>query len=156
MAYQYARQRTKHLHSMEANSSTLQSCAHTSFSETGIVTKETKKKPLVMAQTFTADLVMRAIKNCCNSNAFVPNRLIISHLNHLGPRAMEYITAISNFSVTTCQIPAKWKSSLIIPIPKPGKDTSQGTSYRPISLLCSATKNPENYDFTYYQQIVNS
>ena len=28
-----------------------------------------------------------------------------------------------------------WKSSLIIPIPKPGKDTCQGTSYRPISLL---------------------
>ena len=33
-----------------------------------------------------------------------------------------------------------WKSSLIIPIPKPGKDTSQGTSYRPISLICTAAK----------------
>ena len=32
------------------------------------------------------------------------------------------------------------KSSLIIPIPKPGKDTSVGTSYRPISLLCPAVK----------------
>ena len=27
---------------------------------------------------------------------------------------------------------------MIIPIPKPGKDTSVGTSYRPISLLCPA------------------
>ena len=33
-----------------------------------------------------------------------------------------------------------WKSSLIISIPNPGKDTSIGTSYRPISLLCPATK----------------
>ena len=33
-----------------------------------------------------------------------------------------------------------WKSSLIIPIPKPGKDTSQGTSYRPISLIYPAAK----------------
>ena len=32
------------------------------------------------------------------------------------------------------------KSSLIIPIPKPGKDTSQGTSYRPIYLICPAVK----------------
>ena len=27
-----------------------------------------------------------------------------------------------------------------MPIPKPGKDSSQGTSYIPISLLCPATK----------------
>ena len=62
------------------------------------------------------------------------------HLKHLGPRAIEYITTLVNFSVTTCQIPSIWKSSLIIPIPKPGKDTSQGTSYRPISLLCPTAK----------------
>ena len=61
-------------------------------------------------------------------------------MNNLGTRAIEYITALFNLSVTTCQFPAIWKSSLIIPIPKPGKDTSVGTSYRPISLLCPAAK----------------
>ena len=65
-----------------------------------------------MAEIFTADIVTRAIKSCRNSKASGPD----------------------NFSVTNCQIPAIWKSSLIIPIPKPGKDTSQGSSYRPISL----------------------
>ena len=39
-----------------------------------------------------------------------------------------------------CRIPAIWKSSIVIPIPKPGKDSSLGTSYRPISLLCPAAK----------------
>ena len=33
-----------------------------------------------------------------------------------------------------------WKTSLVIPISKPGKDSSQGTPYRPISLLCPAAK----------------
>ena len=53
-------------------------------------------------------------------------------------------SAIFNLSVTTCQIPAIWKSSLIIPLPKPGKDTSLGTSYRSISLLCQPAKVMES------------
>ena len=104
------------------------------------MTRETKRKPLEMARTFTAYLVMKAIKSCRNSKAFGPDKLSIFRLKHLGPRAIVYITTLFNLSATTCRIPAIWKSSLIIPIPKPGKDTSQGTSYRPIPLLCPATK----------------
>ena len=103
-----------------------------------------KRKPLEMARTFTAELVMKAIKSCITSKAFGPVKLGIFHLNHLGPRAIEYITTLFNLSVTTCQISAILKSSLIIPIPKPGKDTSQRTSYGPISLLCPAAKVPES------------
>ena len=120
------------------NTSKLGRC--TSSSEDRLVTGETKTKSLEMAQTFTTVLVMRAIKSCRNSKAFSPDRLSIFHLKHLGHRAIEYITALLNPSVTTCQIPAIWKSSLIIPIPKPDKHTSVGTSYRPISLLCPAAK----------------
>ena len=104
---------------------------HTSSRETRVVTRETKRKPLEMVRTFTTDLVMKAIKSCRNSKAFG-----IFH----GPRAIEYITALFTLSATTCRIPAIWKSLLIIPIPKPGKDTSHGTSYRPISLICPAAK----------------
>ena len=52
----------------------------------------------------------------------------------------EHLPRIFNLSVTTCQIPAIWKSSLIIPIAKPGKNTFHGTSYRPISLPCPDAK----------------
>ena len=93
-----------------------------------------------MAQTFTTDLVRRTIKSCKNCKALGLNKLSIFHLKHLGPRAIVYITALFNLPVTTCQIPAIWKSSLIIIMPEPGKDTSPGTSYRPISLLCPAAK----------------
>ena len=44
---------------------------HTSSGETRLVTRETKMKSLEMSQTFTADLVRRAIKICKNSKAFV-------------------------------------------------------------------------------------
>ena len=90
---------------------------------------------------------MKAIKSCRNSKAFDPDKLSIFHLKHLGPRAIEYITTLFNLSATTCRIPAIWKSSLIIPIPKLGKDTSQGTSYRPISLICPAAKVLEYLGF---------
>ena len=45
----------------------------------------------------------------------------------------------NNNSVTSCRIPLIWKTSIVIPIPKPGKDSSLSTSYRPISLLCPDT-----------------
>ena len=67
----------------------------------------------------------------------------IFHLKHLGSRGIEYQTARFNDSVTSCRIPSIWKSSIIIPIPKPGNDYSLGTSYRSISLLCPEAKAME-------------
>ena len=113
------------------------------------MTRETKRKPLEMVRTFTTDLVMKAIRSCRNSKAFGPDKPSIFHLKHLGPRAIEYNTTLFNLSATTCRIPAIWKSSLIIPIPHPGNETSQGTSYRPISLICPAAKFLEPL---FYQQ----
>ena len=125
---------------------------HTSSSETRLVTRETKRKSLEMAQTFTTDIVRRAIKSCGNSNAFNPNKLSIFHLKNLGPSVIEYITALFNFSVTTCQIPVVWKSSLIIPIMKPGNHISVGTSYRHLASLSSRESTGVS-DSAHYQQI---
>ena len=40
-------------------------------------------------------------------------------------------------------IPHTWKLAIIVPIPKPYKDTGKGTSYRPISLLSVIAKTLE-------------
>ena len=92
------------------------------------------------AVTFTTDQVIRGKNNCSNTKAFGPDKLSIFHLKNLGPNAIEYLTALFNDSVTSCRIPTIWKSYIVIPIPKPGKDSSLGTSYRPISLPCPAEK----------------
>ena len=41
---------------------------HSSSRETRLVMRETKRKPMEMAETFTADIVTRAIKSCRNRN----------------------------------------------------------------------------------------
>ncbi len=113
---------------------------HTSNPETRKVSRLARRGSLETAPNFTIAQVTDAIKRCSNSRAFGPDKLSIFHLKHLGPKATAYITALFNDSLETCRIPSIWKTSIVIPIPKPGKDTSQGTSYRPISLLCPAAK----------------
>ena len=61
-------------------------------------------------------------------------------MKNLGPLATEHLTALYNDFLKSYRLPPIWKTSLVIPIPKLGKDSSQGTSYRPISLICPAVK----------------
>ena len=66
----------------------------------------------------------KGISNCSNTKAFGPDEFSIFHLKNIGPNAIEYLTALFNDSVTFCRIPAIWKSSIVILIPNPGKDSS--------------------------------
>ena len=68
-----------------------------------------------------------------------------AHLKHLGPAALKYLTEIFHLSLSKCQIRAIWKSSIIVPLLKPGKDTGLSESYRPVSLLCPASKILEKW-----------
>ena len=95
---------------------------HISSRETRVVTRETKRKPLEMVRTFITGLVMKAIKRCRNSKAFGPDKLSIFHLKHLGPRAIEYITALFNLLATTCRIPGYME----VIINHPYTETGQG------------------------------
>ena len=55
---------------------------------------------------------------------------------------MELIN-IFNQSYQTGHIPDTWKSGLVIPILKPGKDKVSPTSYRPITMLSCLGKTFE-------------
>jgi hypothetical protein len=66
--------------------------------------------------------------------------LTLLHLKHLGPAGISFLTDLFNLSVRDEIVPTIWKSALILPIPKLGKPTDQGTSYRPISLLSPVIK----------------
>ena len=103
------------------------------------VSKNVKRMSLEEAESFTSNQVTIAIKSCRNSRAYGPDSLSIFHLKNLGPLATEHLTSLYD-SLKSFRLPSFWKTSFVIPIPKSCKDSSQGTSYRPISVLCPAAK----------------
>ena len=106
---------------------------------------DVKRMSLEEAESFTSDQVTSAIKSCRSSRAYGPYSLSIFNLKNLGPLATERLTTLYNDSLKSFRLPSIWKTSLVIPIPKPDKESSQGTSYRPISLLCPAAKVVEAF-----------
>lgn len=54
--------------------------------------------------------------------------------------AICYITQLFNAITRVGYFPDRWKKSIIIMIPKPGKDPTSASSYRPISLLSCLSK----------------
>ena len=113
---------------------------YSSSRRTRQVSNDVKWMSLEERESFTSDQFPNALKSCRSSRAYGPDSLSMFHLNNLRPLATEHLTALYNDSLKSCRRPSIWKTSLVIQIPKPGKDSSQGTSYRPISLLCPAAK----------------
>jgi hypothetical protein len=66
----------------------------------------------------------------------VPNIL----LKNIPRRAAVFLTYIFNSCLKLCYFPKQWRHATVIPIPKPGKDHSDPSNYRPISLLSSISK----------------
>ena len=89
---------------------------------------------------FIPDQVRDAIRTSGNFNAPSPDGLTVLHLKHLGPLGLRYLCKICNLSFAHARIPDIWKHAIIMPLLKPGKPKGQGSSYRPISLLCPASK----------------
>ena len=102
--------------------------------------RRTRQVSLEKAESFTNDQVTSAIKICRNSSVYGHDSLSIFHLKNLWPLITEHPTSLYNNSLKSCRLPSIWKTSLVTPIPKPGKHSSQGNSYKPISLLCPAAK----------------
>lgn len=61
-------------------------------------------------------------------------------LKHLPRKGLVMITKIVNACLKNCYFPSSWKHAIVTAIPKPGKDVTLPTNYRPISLLPSMSK----------------
>lgn len=118
---------------------------HHSNRQTDRQTRTLPTTPIII----TIEQTKAAIKQSRNNNSTGPDNINIKHLKHLGPRALTYLTHIYNTALNTNNIPNIWKQAKVIPIPKPNKNTSIGTSYRPIALLSPIAKTLEKIIIPY-------
>ncbi|KAL1122950.1 hypothetical protein AAG570_003275 [Ranatra chinensis] len=66
----------------------------------------------------------------------IPNTV----LKHFTRKALVKLTNITNAILKHAHYPTHWKTATVIALPKPGKPTTEPSSYRPISLLSSLAK----------------
>ena len=93
-----------------------------------------------------------ALKTCKKT---APGEDLISFemIKHLGKLTKNYILKYFNKLWKEKKFPEAWRHALVLPIPKPAKDPSNPTNYRPISLTSSMCKLMEkivNNRLTWY------
>lgn len=76
-------------------------------------------------------------------------------LKELPEKAITYIRNIFNVLINMKYFPSVWKVAEIIAIPKPNKDATKASSYRPISLLPVLSKLFEKLIFERLEPIIN-
>ena len=113
---------------------------HTTDINFHLTLRNIKERSLDDAPTINIDEVELAIRKAKNSKAEGPDGITMIHLKHLGPIAHQHLTHVFSLSLSPSTIPSIWKQSRVIPLLKPRKSVNDSKSYRPISLLCPASK----------------
>ena len=81
--------------------------------------------------------------NKSHDTAVGPDDIHYQLLKHLPDCSMEALLSIFNHIWETGILPPSWKEAIIIPIAKPGKDSTNATNYRPIALTSCVCKTLE-------------
>lgn len=85
-----------------------------------------------------------------------PDKITAKMIKELPDKAQYYILYIFNAMLRIEYFPNSWKNSEIKMVPKPGKDPTQITSYRPISLLSILSKLFEKSLMHYLNPVIAS
>ena len=78
-----------------------------------------------------------------NDTAVGPDNIHYQLLKHLPKKSKETLLSIFNQIWKSGVLPHSWKEATIIPIPKPGKDNTNASNYRPIALTSCVCKTLE-------------
>ena len=101
---------------------------------------------------FTLDELKSALQSC-NDSAAGPDEIHYSLLKHLSESSLICLLKVYNHIWTTGSFPPSWRKAHIIPIPKPGKDLSNPSNYRPIALtscICKLMEKMVNCRLMWY------
>ncbi|KAG1655164.1 RNA-directed DNA polymerase from mobile element jockey [Nymphon striatum] len=87
-----------------------------------------------------------------------PDSIHYQMLKHLPDCSLALMLNIFNTIWITGAIPSSWREATVIPIPKPGKDHTDPSNYRPIALtscICKTMERMINCRLTYYLESNN-
>ena len=93
-----------------------------------------------LEQDFTMEKLRRSLRALKSGKAPRSDGLRPEHLKNLPESALLELLAIANHSWRENWIPQVWRTALIVPILKKGKDRSRVESYRPIALTSQLGK----------------
>ena len=78
-----------------------------------------------------------------NETAASPDGLYHQFLTHLPQDCLKILLKLFNTIWLSAEIPSSWKEAIVVPIPKPNRDLSDPTNYRPIALTSCLCKTME-------------
>ena len=88
----------------------------------------------------------------------VPDEIHYQLLKHLPDASLLLLLNIFNKIWISGDFPFDWRKAIVIPIPKPGKDPTNATSYRPIdmtSCICKTMERMINRRLVWYLESHN-
>jgi len=106
--------------------------------ETRLKTSTSNLNPIIWRRPFSLDELRDAISKSHDS-AVGPDDIHYQMLKHLPPNAVNALLETLNNIWFAGNFPPSWRTSTVIPIPKPAKDASNSNNYRPTvltSCLC--------------------
>lgn len=109
---------------------------------------------------FTMPELLHAL-DVCSDTTPGPDNLAYTFYRHLHPRALAYLLKLYNQLWSEAYFPPSWGHAYAIPVPKPGKDGTLPTNYRPIvltSCLCKLMEkmiNPRLFHYAESHQLIS-
>ncbi|GFO00730.1 RNA-directed DNA polymerase from mobile element jockey [Plakobranchus ocellatus] len=97
-------------------------------------------------EPYNNPFLMTELKNSIvksNESAAGPDGVYYQFLRHLPESCLHTLLKLFNNIWTTGDIPPSWREASVVPIPKPGKDPSDHSNYRPIALTSCLCKTIE-------------
>uniref|UniRef100_A0A8R1DLJ6 Reverse transcriptase domain-containing protein n=1 Tax=Caenorhabditis japonica TaxID=281687 RepID=A0A8R1DLJ6_CAEJA len=99
-----------------------------------------KLRPQLPASSISHAEVKLAILKGKPSKALGPDGICHLHLKHVPDNCINLMAELLNASIDENKVPDSWKNANVFMLPKPGKDSSEIKSFRPVSLLSPVAK----------------
>ena len=96
----------------------------------------------VYNRSFSLEELQDALRRAHDTSAG-PDEIHYQLLKHLPDASLLLLLNIFNKIWISGDFPSDWRKAIVIPIPKPGKDPNNPTSYRPIALTSCICKTME-------------